>query len=105
MRFLFVTGITTLGYHGVLSAFENLQDISSNPLFGSVLGYTETEVQVYFSEYLERAASRLGLTISTVYERLQENYGGFSFDFEGQTRVFLSVVGIEFSFVSSNGFP
>ena len=88
MRFLFVTGITTLGYHGILSAFENLQDISSNPLFGSVLGYTETEVQVYFSEYLERAASRLGLTISTVCERLQENYGGFSFDFEGQTRVF-----------------
>lgn len=88
MRFLFVTGITTLGYHGILSAFENLQDISSNPLFGSVLGYTETEVQVYFSEYLERAASRLGLTISTVRERLQENYGGFSFDFEGQTRVF-----------------
>ena len=60
LRFFFMTGITKFSSTSIFSAFNNLQDISLDPLYGSLLGYTESEIRTYFLSYLERAGEALG---------------------------------------------
>lgn len=88
IRFFFMTGVTKFSNTSIFSAFNNLQDISLNPVFGTLLGYTETEIQFYFAEYLDHAADLLGATKAEIFQRLKENYDGFSFDMNGQAHVF-----------------
>lgn len=48
LRFFFMTGITKLSNTSIFSAFNNLQDISLDPFYGALLGYTEDEISKYF---------------------------------------------------------
>ncbi len=88
LRFFFMTGITKLSNTSIFSAFNNLQDLSLDPFYGLLLGYTEEEIQKYFPSYLDDAARSLGISRSEVVARLRENYDGFSFDKEASTRVY-----------------
>lgn len=56
LRFFFMTGITKLANTGIFSSFNNMTDISSDPRYGTLLGYTEQELADDFSAYLQRAA-------------------------------------------------
>ena len=87
-RFFFMTGITKFSNTSIFSAFNNLLDISLNPVFGTLLGYTDEEIQHYFKEYLDRAASRLNVDVSEVLTNLKANYDGFSFDMKASTHVY-----------------
>lgn len=88
LRFFFMTGITKFSNTSIFSAFNNLQDISLNPIFGELLGYTEKEIQHYFKDYLTLAADILKIKESDVMQLLREHYDGFSFDMKAQTHVF-----------------
>ena len=87
-RFFFMTGITKFSNTSIFSAFNNLQDISLNPVFGSLLGYTENEIQIYFKDYLAHAAQVLNIDKPLLLKQLRENYNGFSFDLRAQTHVY-----------------
>ena len=80
LRFFFMTGITKFSSTSIFSAFNNLQDISLDPLYGSLLGYTESEIHTYFLSYLERAGEALGCGVNPLMAKLRGQYGGFCFD-------------------------
>lgn len=88
LRFFFMTGITKFSNTSIFSAFNNLQDISLNPVFGTLLGYTENEIHNYFNEYLSHSAKVLNVEESQLLDQLRENYNGFSFDLRAQTHVY-----------------
>ena len=88
LRFFFVTGITRLGSKRLFSAFEDLQDISLDPHYGTLLGLTEEELKQYFSDYLDQAADALQIDRETVLEGLKANYGGYCFDEKALHRVY-----------------
>ena len=88
LRFFFMTGITKFSNTSIFSAFNNLQDISLYPTYGTLLGYTEEEIRFFFEDYLIRAADRLHLTEQQILEQLRENYDGFSFDMDVSTHVY-----------------
>ena len=88
LRFFFMTGITKFSNTSIFSAFNNLQDISLYPTYGTLLGYTEEEIRFFFKDYLIRAADRLHLTEQQILEQLRENYDGFSFDMDVSTHVY-----------------
>ncbi len=79
-RFVFMTGITKFNQTGIFSELNNFTDISLDPQFGSLLGYTEEDIERYFSGRLERAATDLGLTKDRLLAKLRENYDGYCFD-------------------------
>ena len=87
-RFFFMTGITKFSNTSIFSAFNNLQDISMNPVFGTLLGYTEEEILRYFSAYLSEAALALAMSEAELLENLKANYDGFSFDSQARYHVF-----------------
>ncbi|MDR2693290.1 MAG: ATP-binding protein [Chitinispirillales bacterium] len=80
MRFLFMTGISKFTKAGVFSTLNNLNDISLDEKFGTLLGYTEEELVDYFSEYLESGAKKLNMSPDELVEKLRANYNGFCFD-------------------------
>ena len=88
LRFLFITGITKLSSTSIFSELNNLTDITMDPAYGALLGYTEDEIKKYFSDYLVHACRVLNQSESQLLHALKENYNGFCFDRKAQTRVY-----------------
>ncbi|MDR2578252.1 MAG: ATP-binding protein, partial [Chitinispirillales bacterium] len=86
MRFLFMTGISKFTKAGVFSTLNNLNDLSLDSKFGTLLGYTEKELVGYFAEHLEAGAERLKIPVDDLVDRLRRHYDGFCFD--GSQRVY-----------------
>lgn len=88
IRFLFITGITKFNKASIFSELNNLVDISLNPQFGSLLGYTHEEVKMYFDSYLSRASSALNLSKEDLLTTLTKQYDGFCFEVTAKQKVF-----------------
>ncbi len=58
-RFMFITGITRYKNTGIFSAFNIDQDISTDPAYGTLLGYTDDEIAEYFAPFIDKACSTL----------------------------------------------
>jgi len=80
MRFLFLTGISKFSKAGVFSVLNNLNDLSLDEEFGTLLGYTEEELTGYFDEYLEDGAAKLKIPVDELVEQMRNYYNGFCFD-------------------------
>ena len=86
-RFIFITGVTRYSNTSIFSAFNNILDISFNPKYGAITGYTQEELEHYFKDYLENAVIELNkelgknkYTYKSLLEALKFNYDGYSFD-------------------------
>jgi hypothetical protein len=87
IRFVFITGITRFSKMGIFSALNNLNDISIDEKYASMLGYTQKEIIDNFGPYIDRTAKKL--TNGNRQELLNEverYYDGFCFD--GETFVY-----------------
>jgi len=80
IRFLFMTGISKFTKAGVFSTLNNLNDMSLDENFGTLLGYTEKELVENFGEYLEAGSKKIKCTIDELVEKMREYYNGFCFD-------------------------
>ena len=69
LRFVMLTGVSKFAKVSIFSGLNNLKDISLNPDYGSVCGYTEKELEKVFSEHL-RGVDR---------EQLRQWYNGYNF--------------------------
>lgn len=88
LRFVFMTGITKFNQTGIFSELNNFTDISLFPEFGSLLGYTDSDIKTYFSDYIRSAAEKLHMSESCVYSQLQKNYDGFCFEESASVHVY-----------------
>jgi hypothetical protein len=86
MRFLFMTGISKFTKTGVFSKLNNLNDLSMDEEFGTMLGYTEKELTEYFNEHLTFCANKIKTSVDKLIDRLRGYYDGFCFD--GAHRVY-----------------
>lgn len=88
LRFVFMTGITKFSQTGIFSELNNFTDISLMPEFGSLLGYSEEDIELYFSSFIENAAKKLTLPVETLRTKLRENYDGYCFERSATVRVY-----------------
>ena len=94
-RFIFITGVTRYSNTSIFSAFNNIKDISFNPDYGAVVGYTQAELEHYFKDYIEYAAQALNKKEKTdkynyelILDELKNNYDGYSFDEDCEWHVY-----------------
>jgi hypothetical protein len=80
MRFLFMTGISKFTKAGVFSKLNNLNDLSMDEEFGTMLGYTEKELVENFAEHLTFSAAKMKISVDELVGRLRNYYDGFCFD-------------------------
>ena len=69
LRFVMLTGVSKFSKVSIFSGLNNLQDISLNPKYGSVCGYTEEELGEVFGEHLQGVDR----------EQLRSWYNGYNF--------------------------
>ena len=94
-RFIFITGVTRYFNTSIFSAFNNIEDISFDPSYGALVGYTQEELEHYFKDYIEYAAKALNrkeksckYTYEFILDELKNNYDGYSFDEDNEWHVY-----------------
>ena len=77
--FAFITGVTKFAKMSVFSSMNNLTDITMDESFSYLFGYTQDEVELYFSDYINKGVKTTGLSLSKYLEKLKNKYDGYSF--------------------------
>ena len=85
--FVLVTGI---GRYQTPSFFtgEFITDISMEPYFAALVGYTQEELQQYFAPYITRSAELNHISEAEMLEQIKLYYDGFCFDQDGLVKVY-----------------
>ncbi len=113
-RFLFITGITKFRQVSIFSTLNNLTDISLNPEYGELLGYTKEEIEKYFPDYLANALIQINDALrqdhkdtyssESLMQALVDHYDGFCFDEKVSTHVFAPWSVLNFLSYPADGF-
>ena len=69
IKFSFLTGVSKFSKASIFSGLNNLEDISLNPHYGNVCGYTQNDVETTFIPYLK------GIDL----KKVKEWYNGYNF--------------------------
>ena len=72
IRFLMITGVSKFTKMSVFSALSNLRDISFATNYATMLGYTEEELDTFFSEHTRTHAERMNLSYDDYRARLRQ---------------------------------
>jgi len=89
LKFFFMTGITKFNKTSIFSELNNLSDLTLDSSYGTLLGYTDEEVERYFGDYLTRASEVLNVERSKLMEELTAHYDGFCFERTTKQHVFV----------------
>jgi hypothetical protein len=69
IKFLLITGVSKFAKVSLFSGLNQLKDISLDPRYGNICGYTQNELELYFKDYLQN----LNL------DEIKEWYNGYYF--------------------------
>ena len=69
LQFVFLTGVSKFGKVSIFSGINNLQDLTLDPGYATICGYTHTDLEHEFTEHLS----------GVDWERLRLWYNGYSF--------------------------
>ena len=77
--FLFITGVARMNNQSIFSKLNNLKDLTFSPAFASALGFTQRELEHYYSEGIDECAAKHGWTREKVIAELGRWYDGYCF--------------------------
>lgn len=92
LRFVFVTGIIRFNEVCLSSEF-GFTDLSLDPRYGSLVGFTRGEVEGYFENYIEKSAKELSISRDDLMKKLVAQYGEYCFEETGSTKVLAPLFG------------
>ena len=87
-RFLMITGVSKFTKMSVFSALSNLIDLSFEDEYSTMLGYTEEELDKYFTDRMHIQAEKMGMTYEAYREELRRMYNGYRFYLEEGEKVY-----------------
>ena len=79
LRFVFLTGITKFSQLSIFSELNNLTNISMDPGFGGICGFTKEEVLTQMQDYIAALGAANEWTHDETVERLAQQYDGYHF--------------------------
>lgn len=79
LKFVFVTGVSRFSKASVFSGMNQFTDISMDPRYTHLIGYTEKEILFFFKEHLERIAYLKNISLDSLKESLRAWYNGYRF--------------------------
>ena len=103
-RFILITGIMRYRETSLFTG-QDIQDLSMDPFYADLLGYTKEEIEQSFKRYIPLAAKKMGITTDELWEQLELNYDGFCFDHQASVKLYNPFsINKFFSFVSNPNF-
>ncbi|MCP4108527.1 MAG: ATP-binding protein [Desulfobacteraceae bacterium] len=79
LRFVFITGISKFSRVSIFSELNNLNDITMNPRYADMLGYTREELETCFKDRISRFAEETGCPREQIISELRHRYNGYRF--------------------------
>jgi hypothetical protein len=87
IKFIFLTGVTKFAGLSLFSGLNNLKDITLNPKFCEICGYTQEELENNFSEYIDELAKENGDNDrQQTLKKIKHWYNGYTWD--GKTAIY-----------------
>ena len=88
IRLMMMTGVTRFTQLSVFSALNNLNDLTMDSRYATLLGYTEEELESNFDEDMREHAQAMGLPYEEYRAELRRWYNGYRFSPDCETRVY-----------------
>lgn len=82
ISFVFITGVSSFAKAGLFSGINNLQIITLRDKYAALCGYTDQEIDHYFSEHINTWAHQLNITYDDLREQIKAWYNGYSFGYD-----------------------
>lgn len=79
INFVFITGVSSFTKAGLFSGINNLQTITLSDKFSGICGYTESEVDDYFSRYIQAWVDKNNSTYGELRAQIKNWYNGYHF--------------------------
>lgn len=80
LKLVFLTGVSKFSQVSVFSDLNNLDDISFNKHYATMLGYTQAELDTCFRDNIDRLCRTLQKTSTDVNKEIRRWYNGYSWD-------------------------
>ena len=77
---MFITGVSKFSKVGIFSGMNNINDLTLQADYATMLGYTQEELESNFSTEIETAAQKLNLTRTELLDKMKEWYNGYRFE-------------------------
>ena len=85
LRFVFITGVTKYSKMSIFSSMNNLNDISIDSRYSTMLGYTQEELEHYFDEGIDEGSKALNISKDEYIAKVKNWYDGYCFAPNSQT--------------------
>ena len=86
IRFAFITGVSKFAHVSLFSDLNNLTDITLNPEYAGMLGFSEAEIRENFADRIPLAAEANNCTAEELMRTLLKWYDGYRFS-DAETHV------------------
>ncbi len=82
--FFFATGVSAFARAGIFSGMNNLRILSMEKEYAAICGYTEQEIDTYFTPYIQEWATKEDISVHQVRENIKKWYNGYHFGKEAE---------------------
>jgi Predicted AAA-ATPase/PD-(D/E)XK nuclease superfamily len=79
IQFVFITGVSSFAKAGLFSGINNLQILTLNKQFAEICGYTDQEVDQYFTEHMHTWAKQEDIPYEKLRQQIKTWYNGYHF--------------------------
>ncbi|NJO02600.1 MAG: AAA family ATPase [Bacteroidia bacterium] len=80
LKFTLITGVAKIGKLSIFSDLNHLVDISISEEYATLLGYTQEELEHYFSDYIDQAATHNQISREDCLREIKYWYDGYSWN-------------------------
>lgn len=81
IEFLLITGVSKFSKVSIFSDLNNLRDITLSPTFGTLTGYTQTELEYFFEEWINYTiTNQPQYTRETLLNDVKSWYNGYTWN-------------------------
>ena len=84
-RFVFITGVTKFCHVSLFSDLNNLTDITMRSDYATMFGYTQSELEHYFSDRIKATAQAQKVSEEELKRKLKAWYDGYCFEETSET--------------------
>jgi Holliday junction resolvase-like predicted endonuclease len=80
IRFIFLTGVSKFAQVSIFSGLNNLNDLTIDPRYSTICGYTQDELETNFPDHILALADANNLTKEECLAKIKYWYDGYSWD-------------------------
>ncbi len=79
LKFVFITGVSKFAQVSIFSGFNNLDDITIDTRYATLMGYTKEEIENNFAGYVDKISKEHNTSKTQILKEVKEWYNGYRF--------------------------